>query len=306
MSIYLTIFEAAQAIRHNKKCRWIYDWLEDLGVRICVSRFFNYLDAKKTAKSPTSQMEESKRFFSHHQKEVQENVKLLADNASKDVYTKMIQFRCTHKYSDLPYNSMRKQYFGNDFLKYREGQEVFVDCGAYDGDSIRLFRKKMKKCHIENYKIVAFEPDQVNLKSLQHHFPDALTIDACVWNQNDTLLFINDATGNSRIESINAVGQITKEHPSAIKMKAQSIDETPECKDASFIKMDIEGSEYNALLGAKKTIIRNKPKLAICIYHSDEDMIRIIRLIRDFVPEYKFYVRQHSNSIAETVLYATL
>ena len=77
-----------------------------------------------------------------------------------------------------------------------------------------------------------------------------------------------------------------------------------ECRNATFIKMDIEGSEYNALLGGQEVICNNKPKLAICIYHSDEDMLRLIELIHDMVPEDSLFIRQHSNSICETVLYA--
>jgi hypothetical protein len=78
--------------------------------------------------------------------------------------------------------------------------------------------------------------------------------------------------------------------------------------------MDIEGAEFNALIGAKETILRDKPKLAICIYHSNEDMLRIAEWIHVLVPEYKLYVRHHGakNYVhpvmgpAETVLYATI
>lgn len=80
--------------------------------------------------------------------------------------------------------------------------------------------------------------------------------------------------------------------------------------------MDIEGAELNALKGAKETILRDKPKLAICLYHSDNDMLDIPEYIHSLVPEYKLYIRQHSESeqdnddirfgffIIETVLYA--
>lgn len=70
--------------------------------------------------------------------------------------------------------------------------------------------------------------------------------------------------------------------------------------------MDIEGSELPALEGAKQTILRNKPKLAISIYHSDEDMLRIVEYIHELVPEYKLYIRAHTMGIAETVLYAVI
>jgi hypothetical protein len=68
--------------------------------------------------------------------------------------------------------------------------------------------------------------------------------------------------------------------------------------------MDIEGAEMSALSGARNTIIGAKPKLAICIYHSDEDMIRIIMFLKELVPEYRFFIRHHSNIDVETVLYA--
>ena len=70
--------------------------------------------------------------------------------------------------------------------------------------------------------------------------------------------------------------------------------------------MDIEGSELPALKGAVNIIKRNKPKLAICIYHSDSDMIDIAEWIHTVVPEYRLFVRQHSWEITETVLYATI
>jgi len=72
----------------------------------------------------------------------------------------------------------------------------------------------------------------------------------------------------------------------------------------TLIKMDSEGSELEALEGAKETIQRDKPKLAICIYHKPEDLteIHLYRLIS----EYRLFVRHHSNSWGETVCYAVL
>ncbi|EOS66974.1 FkbM family methyltransferase [Oscillibacter sp. 1-3] len=91
-----------------------------------------------------------------------------------------------------------------------------------------------------------------------------------------------------------------------IVVPVATIDEIVEKENpkVTMIKMDIEGSELEALKGAKKTIQRNKPKLAICIYHKPEDMLEIPLYIKSLVPEYKLYVRHHSNSNVETVLYA--
>ena len=74
----------------------------------------------------------------------------------------------------------------------------------------------------------------------------------------------------------------------------------------TFIKMDIEGSEAKALRGAEKTIRRDKPRLAISIYHKPEDYFEIPFLIKEMVPEYKLYIRHHTFNKNNTVVYAVL
>lgn len=74
----------------------------------------------------------------------------------------------------------------------------------------------------------------------------------------------------------------------------------------TMIKMDIEGSELEALRGARKTICRDKPRLAVCIYHKAEDMTEVPLYIKELVPEYRLYVRHHSKEIGETVFYAVM
>jgi hypothetical protein len=74
----------------------------------------------------------------------------------------------------------------------------------------------------------------------------------------------------------------------------------------TFIKMDIEGGEYNALVGAREIIREQKPKLAISVYHRDDDLIKIPLLIHEMLPEYRFYLRHHTPFNVDTVLYAKL
>ncbi|HEL0742366.1 TPA: FkbM family methyltransferase [Streptococcus equi subsp. zooepidemicus] len=75
-------------------------------------------------------------------------------------------------------------------------------------------------------------------------------------------------------------------------------------KDVTLIKMDIEGSEYDALMGAKRMIIENMPKLAICIYHTECHLWDIPLLIKEFVPEYKLYIRHYGENYWDTICYA--
>jgi hypothetical protein len=72
----------------------------------------------------------------------------------------------------------------------------------------------------------------------------------------------------------------------------------------SMIKMDIEGAEYDALLGARQVIQRDRPVLAICIYHTQSDIWRIPLLVREMVPEYRLYLRAYEGDGFQTVMYA--
>ena len=114
-----------------------------------------------------------------------------------------------------------------------------------------------------------------------------------------------DGGGNFKVDATGMYSQIVEEE-TGTKIPLVKMDSVPECEDATFIKMDIEGAELSALKGGKGLIQRNKPKLAICIYHSNEDMLRIAEYIHEIVPEYKLYMRAHNMGIAENVLYAVM
>lgn len=93
--------------------------------------------------------------------------------------------------------------------------------------------------------------------------------------------------------------------PTNIAVDVAAIDDIVDPEDKiTFIKMDVEGAELESLKGAKRTIQRDYPKLAICIYHKPEDMVTIPTYIKKLVPEYKLYIRHHTYHTEETVLYA--
>ncbi len=112
-----------------------------------------------------------------------------------------------------------------------------------------------------------------------------------MWSENTVLRF--DSNGSSSV-MISDTG--------TIEIETGTIDEQCD-KIPTFIKMDIEGAEYEALLGARKTISEHKPKLAISVYHKPEDIIELPKLILDLNPGYKLWLRHYSFGENETVLY---
>jgi FkbM family methyltransferase len=230
----------------------------------------------------------------------------LQDYESKKTYLSIIEYRKKEFFRKLfqkkekapIYHGIENQYFINDFFKYGE-DEIFVDCGAYTGDSIEVFSKVVPNFR----KIIALEPDPNNFRQLQENYKGAekiFLINAGVHEKNDSLNFLSNEWGCCSSLSKNNTGK-------TITIKVLSLDTIEEVKKTkiSFIKMDIEGVELEALKGARETIKRDNPRLAICLYHYNRHFIEIPEYIRSIVPEYKFWIRHHSKEYPhETVLYA--
>lgn len=192
-------------------------------------------------------------------------------------------------------NWKTNQYFDFELMKINQtSEEVFVDGGCYDGNSSKEF---IRWCGNEYKHIYAYEPDIQNynkcVKLLNQIAKDKHTIfNKGLWEKNDNLNFI---MGN------NAGGRI--DDSAKDRIEVTSIDESIN-DNVTFIKLDVEGSEYLTLIGAKKTIQKYRPKLAISVYHKPEDIYEIPKLILDMNPYYKLFFRHYSLNEWETVLYA--
>ncbi len=196
------------------------------------------------------------------------------------------------------YYDAEKQYFDEDIIKLNE-DEIFIDGGAFDGSTSRRFSEK---CGGKYKKIYTFEPDALCIENVRKGIKDLKNIhlyELGLWDKKDVLRFKVTGGGDS---SLNCTGNTEKGN--FIEVNVSSVDNILNGNPASFIKMDIEGAELKALQGAKNTIQKYKPKLAICIYHKPEDIFEIPQYIKGLVPEYKFFIRHYSSSLFETVLYA--
>lgn len=223
---------------------------------------------------------------------------MLEDQKSKDTYLNIIKGRITGDNDWAKRSFVEDQYFCNDLIQL-SNNESFVDAGAYIGDTLELF---IKLTNNKFNNVYCFEPSGNNFDKLtliKKKYNDDSRIKpwkAGLYSENCSLGFEDDSLSSSN--SINSYynGKNTVDVFALDKIINDQV---------TFIKMDIEGAELDALKGAKQMISNYKPKLAICIYHNSEHFITIPNYIRSLRRDYKFYVRHHSNnSFLETVLYA--
>lgn len=187
------------------------------------------------------------------------------------------------------------QYFNRLTFEHCPEKEVYADCGAFNGDTV----KKYYRFTDGRYKkIFAFEPMHSNLKILRKNVSgmhDVNIIEKGVWNRCADLSFVDNGSSSSFSE--DNTGE---------KIPVVTMDSVLKGEKVTFIKMDIEGTEREALHGARMIIERDMPKLAICVYHKPNDLIDIYDFLQSLSlkNKYLFYLRHHSNNTSETVLYA--
>lgn len=179
----------------------------------------------------------------------------------------------------------------------KDAEEVFIDCGCYDFKSSLNF---MEWCSGNYKRIVAFEPSPSQYPMCVENikgYRDVTLYPYALWDQDMELRLVDNGAGTS-----GRVTDFTGEN--IVKIEAVRLDDVLDGKEATFIKMDIEGAELNALKGAEQTIRKYRPKLAICVYHKPEDILEIPDFILSIHDDYQLYIRHFSLDTSETVLYA--
>lgn len=243
----------------------------------------------------TSMLNTYRRLFVERNDELKKVIDCLGDTKSVDTILNRFKYLITYnkEYINEVYDPC--QYFPEDILKLTKN-EVFLDCGAYDGDTLLEFMKKSKN---QFNKACCFEPVTDACNKLNRMIKDMGVSEKVkayplgVFDKKGKVYFSESGTSSRIIDTAEGM----------ISIETDTIDNM-DIKDVSFIKMDIEGAELAALRGAEKTIKKYKPKLAICIYHKPQDMIDIPLYIMNLGLDYKYYVRQHFLGQTETVFYA--
>ncbi len=229
----------------------------------------------------------------------------LQDDFSKKTLLYLIEAVFLKNNSNIPDIWVKEQYFClPEFLCF-DSNEVFVDCGAFVGDTIEQF---INSHHGIFKKIYAFEPGENQFNSLCIRKRRLINEWALNENQIDCIFAgVSDINSIGKIEFTenNLIGTRVIESSdgenSAIHI--YKLDSKIENDKVTFLKADIEGYEMKMLRGAENLIKNNKPKLAISIYHKPQDLFEIALYIKNLVPEYKIAIRQHAIQLMDTVLY---
>jgi len=225
--------------------------------------------------------------------EVRRASHLWSDDASRCEYLAQLRWRLFGDFA-LPSPVEHTTYFPLELCPLTD-HEVFVDCGAYDGDSIRSFLDQPKKSFRWIY---GFEPDPVNFRKLEKAvslFPERESITlqcAAVGAHNGTVTFSADGNEASYVGK----GELV--------VNCVTLDEALSGTEPTYIKMDIEGAELDALNGARGIIQRHSPVLAICAYHVQNHPWKIPLLIQSINPNYSFFLRPHLLEGWDLVCYA--
>jgi FkbM family methyltransferase len=228
--------------------------------------------------------------------EVRQGFALLDGARSQCQFLDHVQFRLTGDFSCLKPPESDPQYFPARLIRPR-ADEYFVDCGAFNGDSTLEFAEWAAG---RFRKVLAFEPDPANFAALQRTVTAdgrlrgrVVCVPKAVGLREYTLRFQASGLGSA---SASPSGEL---EVSCVPLDEALADECP-----TYIKMDIEGAELDALSGAAAVLRENRPTLAICAYHTQDHLWRVPRRIRDLMPDARLVLRPHCVDGFDLVCYA--
>jgi len=215
---------------------------------------------------------------------------LLADKKSKEIFKKVINFKISFDYQFMEgfTNNYEEQYFDKELIPKIKNISFF-DGGGYVGDTAT----EVIKNYPDFKKIWLIEPIPENIRIAKRELGKYKNIEffTCGVSNKKETLFFNEEKSFSTMYGRGTQSVAVDTIDSIVKEKVD------------YIKLDIEGAEQDAIDGAKETIKKYKPLLAICIYHKAEDWYKIPIKILEIENNYDIYLRHYMEGIFETVMY---
>ena len=219
-------------------------------------------------------------FIEKNKAEIERAYELFEDEESKRIYRGCVEFMFGGELDVLESITSNKDEAFENILKLNN-EEIFLDLGAYRGDTVEEFLHYTKGKY---ESIIALEPDRRSYKKLvayAENKKNIVTVQKAV-SGKDSVAFFNAAAG--RQSSFSDKGD---------EIETVTVDTLAVDKNITYLKMDVEGAEYEVFCGAEKTLKTQKPKLNIALYHKSEDIFLLPLKIASINPEYRFYIRKH-------------
>jgi FkbM family methyltransferase len=232
--------------------------------------------------------------------EVREDVcrafSLFEGERSQAEFLRQLEFRLTGNFACLTTPENEPTYFPRRLFGPRP-DEYFVDCGAYTGDTLLAFADWAGG---RFRAAMALEADPANFTALERTVAAdnrlrgrVRAVARAAFREKGTLRFAASGWGNAAISEAGG-----------IEVPCSALDDLLETESPTYIKMDVEAAEPDALAGAARLLRRSRPALAICAYHLQDHLWRIPLLIRDLLPDSRLALRMYCVDGFDLVCYA--
>jgi FkbM family methyltransferase len=222
---------------------------------------------------------------------------LWADDFSYREYIAQVRLRALGDMESLAAPDVGETYFPTELFSL-VADECFVDCGAFDGSTAKSFLKRSAGVF---KRYIALEPDPISHDRLCQYVSGLEPR----LRERTTVLPLAAADRRKAVR-FRGTGEVTStiSDDGEVTVECAPLDELLSAEAPTFIKMDIEGSEADALAGARGIIVRHRPILAVCLYHRVADLWRLPLLINDVFGGYRLHLRAHDCDGWQTVCYA--
>jgi FkbM family methyltransferase len=227
---------------------------------------------------------------------------LLADSASRTEFVAQVRARLLLGFDERPQPVAEarrsEEYFPADLYRPR-ADEVFVDCGAFDGDTVRRFLAQREGRFGE---IHALEPDPSTFERLRASL--AALEPAIAGRIRLHRLAAHSERGQLSFEADGSVAAGAAPG-AATRVDCAPLDEIlAEARPPTLVKMDLEGGEPEALAGAARTVAAHAPVLAVTVYHRQDHLWSLPLLVHRIRPDYRFFLRAHAEACWDATMYA--
>lgn len=229
--------------------------------------------------------------------EIREAFRLWADEASRREFVAQIRWRLCADFDRLGLPLWEQAYFPQDIFQFAQ-DDFFVDVGAYDGDTVRKFLAARGN---QFERILALEPDPGSFKRLIDYLanlPLSLRsrIEARALAVGAEACRVRFASGQETSSAFSERG--------SIEVECVRIDDLLDAQQPTYIKMDIEGAELDAIAGGRNILAQQTPVVAACVYHAQDHLWKIPLALREISSSYRFFLRPYMAECWETVCYA--